>query len=115
MTNVALQALIDLYGNQIFMINFDGSKKLFIGIDPGTNAGKKTMQIAKEYEQVLTWDDISLETVGGTDFVVIHRKHCATWDGINVPYKHYMVSATIWTVAVTDEYGDYLPDLNKFF
>ena len=105
MTNAALQAFIAEFGNKIFVIVLDNNHKVFIGSPLQTYDNKLTTTI----------DQLKFKTYGDVDMFGISRVD-HTWEGRDVPFTNWMVTACIQSIAVTD--GDdltYLPDLNKWF
>ena len=105
MTNEALKAFIEEYGNRIFVITLDNNHKVFIG-SPITSDANKNLG---------TIDKIQFKTFGDVDmFGVSHVDR--TFENIEVPFTSWLVTACIQSIAVTD--GDdltYLPKLYKFF
>ena len=103
MTNVALQAFIAEFGNRIFVIVLDNNHKVFIG-SPLTTP---------ENQALSTIDQIMYKTYDGVDmfgFKRIDRTY-----GEAVPFINWMITGCIQSIAVTEEEGVYLPDLNKWF
>lgn len=102
MTNAALQAMIDEFGERIFAITFDNNHKVYLGVE------------AKAETDPITVKSLILKTFGDTDMLGIpHTDH--TWEGNKIPYTNWYVTGCIQAVHLTDELGDLLPDLNKFF
>lgn len=102
MTNAALQAMVAEFGERIFCITLDNNHKIFLGL------------AARLPEDGVSVNDIVYKTYDGVDlFGVPHISH--TWNGIDVPYTNWLVTGCIQAVHTTDELGEYLPDLNKFF
>ena len=103
MTNEALKAFISEYSNRIFVIVLDNNHKVFIG-SPLTTP---------KNQELSTIDKIQYKTVGGVDLFGFKRVD-ETY-GEEVPFINWMVTGCIQSIAVTEEEGTYLPDLNKWF
>lgn len=103
MTNDALKAFIEEFGNRIFVITLDNNHKVFIGAPITSDPNKVTI------------DQIKFKTYNGVDMFGVPHVDC-TFQGIEVPFTSWLVTACIQSIAVTD--GDdltYLPNLYKFF
>ena len=94
MTNAALQALIDANSkDRIFCINLDNSRFIYIGYNNG-----------------ITMDDISFETIGGIDFIAV-SKTTKAMGSTELKYKTYHLTETVqWVGVMEEEFKDFRPD-----
>lgn len=84
MTNADLQSMIDLYGDRIFCINLNNMRCIYIG-----------------YKDGISLSDITLETVGTTDMIVVSTKDPNPSN--TVTYKVYHLTKEIQWIGVMDE------------
>lgn len=88
MTKEALEKMIADFGDRIQVITFDNNNVLFIGFP-----GRPTI------------NDISVETIGGTDFLVVHNTdpRQMSFSKTKITYKAYHPIECIQCVSVVDE------------
>lgn len=84
MNNTALTAFIAEFGNRMFCINLDNTRFIYVGYNGGVKL-----------------DDISLETIGGIDFIAVSRKDKSS--GVEIPYKIYHVTDSVQWIGVVEE------------
>ena len=84
--------MIDTYGDRIYCIFFDNTHRVMVGYKDGTPLS-----------------DISLETIGGKDFVVIQNTSKSQMPPVK--YKNYHPTEYIqWIGIMDEEYKDYRVD-----
>lgn len=99
MNNTGMQALIDQFGDRIYCINLDNTRFIRIGYRDRLDGTSSC-----------TIKDISLETIGGVDYIVVNKKSRAMGDR-EITYKVYHLTETVQWVGIMDEdSNDYRPD-----
>ena len=94
MSNADVQAMFDQYGERVCAISLNNGKLLYIGY-----RGKGSTLLS----------DISFETVGGCDMMVVSKTDISS--GRDVRYKNYITTEFIESVVVMDEeFADYRVD-----
>jgi hypothetical protein len=84
MNNTALTAFIESFGNRVFCINLDNTRFIYVGYNGGVKM-----------------DDISLETIGGVDYVAVSRTDNSS--GVEIPYKIYHLTDSIQWIGIVEE------------
>ena len=84
MNNTAMQELIDTFSNRIFSIKFDNDRQLLIG-----------------YSGTPKLSDISLETIGGVDFIKVKNSNFN--NGKTIHYTSYHLTSEVQSIGVMDE------------
>lgn len=106
MTNAALQAFIQEFGDKIFLIVLDNNHKVFMT----TNATSEGNENDATTIEMKTFGDVDMFRVKHTD---------RTWHNGQRPegikYSGWMVTGCIQSIYTTDDEEYYVPDLNKFF
>lgn len=96
MSNKALQALFELYGDRIFTIYLDNNRSILI-----------------DYPSSPKLSDITFETVGGVDYISI--RHSQTMNGLTITYSIKHLTSTVQYVGIMDEDSkDYRVDVRSF-
>jgi len=85
MDNAGMQALIDQFGDRIFTINLDNTRFIRLG-----------------YKDSPKIEDITLETIGGVDYIVVTNK-TAAMGSKELHYKTYHLTETVQWVGIMDE------------
>lgn len=96
MTNAHLQKMITDYGDRIATIQFNNGKHMYLGYKSGTQLS-----------------DLSLVTIEGQDYIIVHRKEEAMNIGRTLPieYDLYYVTDFIEAVGIMSEGSEeYRPD-----
>ena len=84
--NAGLQEMINTYGERICAISLNNGKMMFLNY-PGSTS--------------LKLEDISFDTIGGCDVMVVKRKDISSGREIN--YTSYVTTEFIEAVIVMDE------------
>ena len=84
MSNSDLKQMFDTFGKRICGISLNNGKMLFL-----------------DYRGSVKLEDVSFETIGGCDMMVIAKTDIST--GRELHYKNYVVTEFIESVIVMDE------------
>lgn len=102
MTNEALQAMIEAFGDRLTVIKFDNTSNLYLGYNTKV---KKTVKSGVDYDEgrPIFVKDLELVTIGGVDFLAVPHSYYNSLVGKVVSFKTYHVTETIQKVFIMDE------------
>ena len=90
MNKAALSAFITEYGDRIFCINLDNSRFIYIGYNGGVKLS-----------------DISLNTIGGVDYISVAHTD-KSFSGVEVKYTvHHLIDSIQWIGTLDEGYSSY--------